>query len=168
MLPDRFVILIIGPGLTAAFLAAFRQQHALQRGLSLAVSAGLWVLSVLGLLYVLRHGIVVLRMGNWPAPYGIVLVADILSMVMVALTMTVAVAVILFSVRTVEKERQEHFYYPLFFILLMGVNGAFLTGDLFNLFVFFEILLIASFALLALGSKPGQLRETVKYLVINL
>jgi len=168
MLPDFLIILIIGPVLTAAFLAAFRQQHALQRGLSLAVSGGLWVLSVLGLLYVLRHGIVVLRMGNWPAPYGIVLVADILSMVMVALTMTVAVAVILFSVRTVERERQEHFYYPLFFILLMGVNGAFLTGDLFNLFVFFEILLIASFALLALGSEAGQLRETVKYLVINL
>ena len=103
-----------------------------------------------------------------PRHNGIILVADVLSMTMVVLTMTVAVAVVAFSLRTVEYAHQEHFYYPLFFILIMGVNGAFLTGDLFNLFVFFEVLLIASFALMALGSQPGQLRETVKYVVINL
>ena len=175
MPPDLFVLFIIGPVVVAALLAAFHTWDAFQRGVSLAASLGLWGLSVVGLLSLLQEGpssteggIVVLRMGNWAAPYGIILVADVLSMTMVVLTMTVGVAAVVFSLRTVEQEHQEHFYYPLFFILIMGVNGAFLTGDLFNLFVFFEILLIASFALLALGSQPGQLRETVKYVVINL
>ena len=146
MPPDLFVLFIIGPVVVAALLAAFHTWDAFQRGVSLAASLGLWGLSVVGLLSLLQEGpssteggIVVLRMGNWAAPYGIILVADVLSMTMVVLTMTVGVAAVVFSLRTVEQERQEHFYYPLFFILIMGVNGAFLTGDLFNLFVFFEI-----------------------------
>ena len=168
IIPDLFVLFVIGPVIAAAFLAALHKRDGVQRSVTLSVSLGLWGLSIFGLLYVLQNGIVVLKMGNWVAPYGIILVADVLSMVMVVLNMTIAVAVVAFSLRTVEQAHQEHFYYPLFFVLIMGVNGAFLTGDLFNLFVFFEILLIASFALLALGSQPGQLRETVKYLVINL
>ena len=168
MLHELFILFVIGPVVAAAVLAAFPQRPALQRLLSIITLGGLWLLSLLGLFYVWSNGIVVLRMGNWPAPFGIVLVADALSMTMVGLNMTIALAVGLFSLASIDPDRQEHFYFPLFFILLMGVNGAFLTGDLFNLFVFFEILLIASFALLVLGSEPGQLRETLKYLVINL
>lgn len=165
---EVFILFVILPLLTAVALVAMGKRHIWQQRLSLTVVALLWGFALYALGYVLRFGIVVLRMGNWQAPYGIVLVADVLSMTMVALTMTIALAVTLFSLPTVDAERQEHFYYPLFFILLMGVNGAFLTGDIFNLFVFFEILLIASYALMVLGSEPGQLRETVKYLVINL
>ena len=165
---DLFVLFVVGPLVTAALLATVTTRDAVQRMGSLAATFGLWLLSLAGLASILRDGIVVLRMGSWTAPFGIVLVADALSMTMVALTLTVALAVVAYSVRSVDPERQRHHYYPLFFILLMGVNGAFLTGDLFNLFVFFEILLIASFALLALGSQPGRLRETVKYLVLNL
>lgn len=168
MLPDLFILLVIGPVIAAALLAAFHTHDAFQRMVSLVVTAGLWLLSIAGLFTILQDGIVVLRMGDWAPPYGIILVADALSMTMVVLTSTIALAVVVYSRRSVEQDYQEHYYYPLFFILLMGVNGAFLTGDLFNLFVFFEILLIASFALLALGSKPGQLRETVKYVVLNL
>ncbi len=168
MLHELFILFVIGPVAAAAVLAAFPRRRALQRLLSVVVIGVLWLLSLVGLLYVWSSGIVVLRMGNWPAPFGIILVADVLSMTMVGLNMTIALAVSLFSLPSIDTERQDHFYFPLFFILLMGVNGAFLTGDLFNLFVFFEILLIASFALLVLGSEPGQLRETIKYLVINL
>ena len=168
MLHELFILFVIGPVVAAAVLAAFPRRRALQRLLSVAVIGVLWLLSLIGLFYVWSSGIVVLRMGNWPAPFGIILVADVLSMTMVGLNMTIALAVSLFSLASIDIERQDHFYFPLFFILLMGVNGAFLTGDLFNLFVFFEILLIASFALLVLGSEPGQLRETIKYLVINL
>jgi multicomponent Na+:H+ antiporter subunit D len=168
MLRQLFILFIILPVLTAVVLFAVGQHRVWQQRLSLAVVTALWGFSVYGLVYVVRSGIVVLRMGNWLPPYGIILVADALSMTMVALTMTIALAVTLFSLPTVDTGRQTYFYYPLFFILLMGVNGAFLTGDIFNLFVFFEILLIASYALMVLGSEAGQLRETVKYLVINL
>ena len=112
MAPDLFVLFIIGPVVTAALLAAFHKWDVFQRGVSLTVSLGLWGLSVVGLLSLLQdgqQGIVVLRMGNWAAPYGIILVADVLSMTMVVLTMTVAVAVVAFSLRTVEQEHQEHF-----------------------------------------------------------
>jgi multicomponent Na+:H+ antiporter subunit D len=168
MIHNLFILFIILPVLAAAALFALGRQRVRQRWLSLAVVTFLWGFALYGLVYVLRSGIVVLRMGEWLPPYGIVLVADALSMTMVALTMTIALAVTLFSLPTVDAGRQDYFYYPLFFILLMGVNGAFLTGDIFNLFVFFEILLIASYALMVLGSEAGQLRETVKYLVINL
>lgn len=168
MLHELFILFIIGPVVAAAALTAFPRWPALQRRLSVACIGGLWLLSLASLFYVWSSGIVVLRMGNWPPPFGIILVADALSMTMVGLNMTVALAVSLFSLASIDTQRQEHFYFPLFLILLMGVNGAFLTGDLFNLFVFFEIVLIASFALLVLGSEPGQLRETIKYLVLNL
>ena len=167
-MPQLFILFVILPVLTAAALFALGRRRVWQQWLSLAVVTLLWGFALYALVHVLRSGIVVLRMGDWLAPYGIILVADALSMTMVALTMTIALAVTLFSLPTVDAGRQDHFYYPLFFILLMGVNGAFLTGDIFNLFVFFEVLLIASYALMVLGSEPGQLRETVKYLVINL
>lgn len=168
MIHNLFILFIILPVLTAATLFALGRRRVWQQWLSLTVVVLLWGFALYGLSYVLRAGIVVLRMGDWLPPYGIILVADALSMTMVALTMTIALAVTLFSLPTVDMDRQDYFYYPLFFILLMGVNGAFLTGDIFNLFVFFEILLIASYALMVLGSDAAQLRETVKYLVINL
>lgn len=168
MIDNLFTLFVILPVLTAVVLFFLGPRRVWQQRVSLLVVTLLWGSAVFGLVHVLHTGIVVLRMGDWLPPYGIVLVADVLSMTMVALTMTIALAVTLFSLPTVDTERQDHFYYPLFFILLMGVNGAFLTGDIFNLFVFFEVLLIASYALMALGSEPGQLRETVKYLVLNL
>lgn len=168
MTDQLFILFVILPVLTAVALFVIGSRSAWQQRVSLTVVLLLWGFSLYGLVHVLRTGVVVLRMGHWPAPYGIVLVADILSMTMVAVTMTVALAVTFFSLPTVDRARQEHFYYPLFFILLMGVNGAFLTGDIFNLFVFFEVLLIASYALMALGSDADQLRETNKYVVLNL
>ena len=168
MIHNLFILFVILPVLSAVALFALGRHRLWQQRLSLTVVVLLWGFALYGLNDVLQTGIVVLRMGNWLPPYGIILVADALSMTMVALTMTIALAVTLFSLPTMDTSRQDYFYYPLFFILLMGVNGAFLTGDIFNLFVFFEILLIASYALMVLGSEAAQLRETVKYLVINL
>ncbi len=165
---ELFILFVMAPLFTAVVLFALGKHRITQRCISLGVVIGLWIFSIAALIHVLQNGIVVLRMGNWQAPYGIILVADVLGMTMVTLNMTIALAVTLFSLPTVDVKRQDHFYYPLFFILLMGVNGAFLTGDIFNLFVFFEILLIASYALMVLGSEPGQLRETLKYLFVNM
>ncbi len=165
---NLFILFVILPLLTALVLFFTQRNLLWQKRLSLASAFSLWLFSLCALRYVFHRGIVVLRMGNWPAPFGIILVADMLSMTMVVLSLTIALAVILFSLPTVDRSREEHFYYPLLFLQVMGINGAFLTGDIFNLFVFFEILLIASYALMVLGSEAEQLRETIKYLVINL
>jgi multicomponent K+:H+ antiporter subunit D len=106
------------------------------------------------------------RLGDWPAPFGIVLVLDRLSALMVLLTAVVALFSLLHAVQG--EDVAGTLYHSLFQLQLVGLNGAFLTGDLFNLFVFFEILLIASYCLLVHGSTAPRLRAGVHYVVLNL
>ena len=104
--------------------------------------------------------------GNWPVPYGIVLVADRLSALMAVLAGAVALAALLFALA-----RWQHagvYFHALFQLQLMGLYGAFLTADLFNLFVFFEVLLAASYALLLHGGGPERVRAGLHYIAINL
>ncbi len=104
--------------------------------------------------------------GNWAAPWGIVLVADRLSALMLALTAVLALVALAAAQRGWD-ERGTHFH-PLFQIQLMGVNGAFLTGDLFNLFVFFEVLLIASYGLLVHGDGAQRIGAGLRFVTLNL
>lgn len=113
-------------------------------------------------------GILVVQIGGWEAPIGITVVADLFSAIMLVLTALVSFAVVLFSLVNIDRQRVAYGYYPLVNVLIMGINGAFLTGDIFNLYVWFEVLLIASFVLLGLGGSAAQLQGTVKYVVINL
>jgi len=106
-------------------------------------------------------------LGNWRAPFGIVLVLDRLSAMMLLLTSVLALAVMTYAVVTGVDRKGWHFH-PLFQFQLLGLNGAFLTGDLFNLFVFFEVLLIASYGLLLHGQGAPRLKAGVQYVVINL
>lgn len=105
-------------------------------------------------------------LGNWPASFGIVLVADRLAAVMLVLTATLGCASLLFALAS--WHRAGSFFHPLFQLLLMGLNGAFLTGDLFNLFVFFEVLLAASYGLALHGSGRARVRASLHYIVLNL
>lgn len=114
------------------------------------------------------RGTVVHAMGSWPPPFGIILVADLLSSGMVLLGSSVAMVALCYSVGYVEEEGQRLAYHPLFHLLMMGIYGAFLTGDIFNLFVFFEILLISSYALVAFAGEDYQLEASLKYATINL
>jgi multicomponent Na+:H+ antiporter subunit D len=107
-------------------------------------------------------------MGSWSPPYGIILVADLLSSGMVLLSSGVALVALCYSVGYVEEEGQRLAYHPLFHLLMMGIYGALLTGDIFNLFVFFEILLISSYALVAFAGEDYQLEASLKYAAINL
>jgi multicomponent K+:H+ antiporter subunit D len=109
---------------------------------------------------------VVYPLGNWPAPFGIVLVLDRLAAGMLLLTAVIALPAYLYALRGWD-ERGPHFG-ALFQFQLMGVNGAFLTGDIFNLFVFFEVLLIASYGLLLHGGGRERLRAGLHYVVLNL
>jgi len=108
----------------------------------------------------------VYELGSWPAPFGIVLVLDRLSALMVLLTSIVGFLSLLHSLQRWDRRGKN--FHALFQFQLMGINGAFLTGDLFNLFVFFEILLIASFGLLLHGGGTGRIRSGVHYVVFNL
>lgn len=114
------------------------------------------------------EGTVVHAMGGWLPPFGIILVADLLSSGIVVLSSSVALVALCYSVGYVEDEGQRLAYHPLFHLLMMGIHGAFLTGDIFNLFVFFEILLISSYALVAFAGEDYQLEASLKYATINL
>lgn len=106
-------------------------------------------------------------LGNWRAPFGIVLVLDRLSAMMVLLTAVLAMVVLVYAISTGTDRKGWHFH-PLFQFQLLGLNGAFLTGDLFNLFVFFEVLLIASYGLMLHGQGGQRLKAGVQYVIINL
>jgi len=139
-----------------------------QRGLSVMGAIGLFAAAVALLVSVSQDGIQAVQMGNWPAPFGITLVADLLSAIMVVLAALVGLAVTIYSLASMDPRRETFGYYPLLHVLLMGVNGAFLTGDMFNLYVWFEVMLMASFVLLALGGQRHQLEGAFKYVTLNL
>ncbi len=108
----------------------------------------------------------VYALGDWPAPFGIVLVADRLSALMVLLAAVLAFAALAFSLARWHRAGPR--FHSLVQFMLMGLNGAFLTGDLFNLFVFFELLLAASYALTLHGSGTARVRASLHYIAINL
>lgn len=108
------------------------------------------------------------QMGRHPAPYGITLVIDQLSAIMLTITAVIGFVALVFSNATINVNRERFAYYPLVAFLIMGVNFAFLTGDLFSLYVAFEVMLMASFVLLTLGGERGQLEGGLKYVTLNL
>jgi multicomponent K+:H+ antiporter subunit D len=114
----------------------------------------------------LEHGVEVYALGGWVAPYGIVLVVDRLTALMLALNVSIALPVHVYSLA--RWDRVGVHYHSLLLFLLMGLNGAFLTGDLFNLFVFFEILLAASYGLLMHGSNAQRVKAGLHYVAVNL
>jgi multicomponent Na+:H+ antiporter subunit D len=159
---------ILIPLTTAVLLALAWRHRSAQRIISVAGCGVLLVAATVLLLRVSRDGILVSQAGNWPAPFGISLVADLFSTIMVALAALMGSAVAVYSLASIDRPREYFGYHPLFHILLMGVCGAFVTGDLFNLFVWFEVLLIASFALMALGGERNQIEGSIKYVTLNL
>lgn len=110
----------------------------------------------------------VTQVGGWAAPFGISLVADGLSAIMLALTALLTTLTVAYSIGSVGAARERFGYYPLLLLLLFGCSGAFLTGDLFNLYVWFEVLLVASFGLMTLGGERRQLEGGLKYVALNL
>lgn len=162
------ILPILIPLLTAATSLLFWRRRRLQRWWGVIGMAALCG-AALGLLFSVYHGgIQAVQIGDWPAPFGITLVADLLSAIMVVLAALIGLAVAVYSLADIEAPREAFGYYPLLHILLMGVCGAFLTGDIFNLYVWFEVMLIASFVLLALGGERAQIEGAIKYVTLNL
>lgn len=159
---------ILIPFLTAVAALLAWQQRRLQRVLGVVGAAGLLGAAVGLLVSVAQNGIQVVQIGHWPAPFGITLVADLFSAIMVGLAGLMGLLVAIYSLASMDARREAFGYYPLLHILLVGVCGAFLTGDMFNLYVWFEVMLIASFVLLALGGERAQLEGAIKYVTLNL
>lgn len=172
-LDHLMIVPVVAPLIAAAMLLPIdERRHKVKAAVSVATVAGCLVVA-----FVLLHQAtvaddlaiprtVVYRLGNWPAPFGIVLVLDRLSALMLVLTSTLAIATLVFSLAT--WDRAGSHFHSLFLFLVTGLNGAFLTGDLFNLFVFFEILLAASYGLLLHGSGRARVRTGLHYIAINL
>jgi multicomponent Na+:H+ antiporter subunit D len=144
--------------------AAPRWQHIV----AIAGTSALAVAAVVLLVGVERDGILVVQAGGWAAPFGITLVADRLGAAMVMVTAVIGLSTVVFAAGEVDESRMRFGFAPLVQVLLAGVCGAFLTGDVFNLYVWFEVMLIASFALLAIGGGREQLDGALKYVALNL
>jgi len=164
---NTLIILPILLPLCATGLMLILPWRRVQIGLNLLSCAALFAAGIFLLIRVLDGGIVAVQLGNWPAPFGITFVADTLSAVMITITGLTSLLVAIYGLADIERDYVTHWFYPLYQVLLMGVCGAFLTGDIFNLFVWFEVMLMSSFVLLALGGKRNQLEGGMKYLVMN-
>ncbi|MER2058446.1 MAG: Na+/H+ antiporter subunit D [Niallia sp.] len=161
-----FPILI--PLLMGIILIFFYKKIILQRIFSLLSTGASIVVSICMIEKIKNEGIQTVNLSNWDAPFGITIVSDMLSALLVLTTNIIAFCVLLYSFKGIDRERENYFYYAMIQFLLVGVTGAFSTGDIFNLFVFFEVMLMASYVLLVLGNTKIQLRETVKYIIVNV
>lgn len=163
---------IIAPVLIHLFTAllqlVFWRKTLTHRVLSIVGSLLGFVVSVNLFVKVFYGEILIMNAANWAAPFGIVFVADTFSTTLVLLTSIVALAVSLFSAVGVGRARMLYGYFPIFHFLIMGLSGAFLTGDIFNMYVWFEVVIISSFVLLTLGGRKAQLEGAVKYMALNI
>ena len=162
------IVPVVLPALVAALMVlVMRGQLALQRIASVAAVVALNAVALTLLWSASTHGPEAYFLGDWPAPFGIVLVLDRLSAMMVVLLSLLALLVVLYAIGSGWDTHGAHFH-PLLMFLLMGVGGAFLTGDAFNLFVFFEVLLIASYGLMIHGGGEARTRAGIQYIAFNL
>lgn len=168
MIENLIILPVIAQLFIAIFLLIFGRSTGIQRVVSalgslLVLVAAIWLFA-----RVWNDGIYIMNAANWKAPFGIVFVADVFSSTMVLLASIAGLAVSVFATAAVSRQRAQYGFFPVFHFLLMGLNGAFLTGDIFNLYVWFEVIIISSFVLLTLGGRKGQIEGAVKYMAMNI
>lgn len=166
---DRFIVLPLIIPLTTAIIAMIAPGRVARRwvvrtGLTLNL-----IVSVLMFNIILRdETVLVTNAGGWPAPYGITLAVDELGALMLSITAILALGVGVFGDITIDVTRERFGFLPILNFMLMGINLAFITGDIFNLYVAFEVMLTGSFGLLLLGDRDNQIKGGIKYMIINL
>ena len=174
ILQHLVVLPVVVPLLSAAIMVLLPEERRTARVVLALVSVLIQLLIGAALLYLTSdaapfiwpEGVGVYAIGNWAAPFGIVLVVDRLSAVMVTLGAVVSFATLVYSIARWDRPAQP--FHSLFQLLTMGLNGAFLTGDLFNLFVFFEVLLASSYGLVLRGVGAERVRTGMHYIAVNL
>ena len=165
-------VVVLVPLVAAALALAVPGHRALQRGITLVALAASSVLGIVLMFVVDRVGPLIMQVGGWAAPYGISLVVDRVSALMLAVSAVVLLAVFLFSIgqglADGDEETPVSIYYPTYLVLGAGVFNAFIAGDLFNLYVGFEILLVSSYVLITLGGTAPRIRAGVTYVIVSL
>ncbi len=162
------ILPVILPLIIGFIILIIKDTHIkLKRFISIISVIALIIISLLSFNETLNEGILVYTLGNWQAPFGIVLVVDQLSIIMVLVTSLLALGALWYA-SSENIDSKGAYFHPLFQLQLFGINGAFLTGDIFNLFVFFEILLLASYSLLLHGQGEGRVKAGLHYVIINL
>lgn len=171
LIDHMIVVPILLPLVSGALMLLFdERRRGLKAGIGIATTIALLTVSIVLLrqadLMDTGPGVGTYQLGNWPAPFGIVLVLDRLSALMLVLTSVLGIAALLYSLARWHRAGPR--FHTIFQLQLMGLNGAFLTGDLFNLFVFFEVLLAASYGLVLHGDGTARVRAGLAYIAINL
>ena len=166
---NNFLLLpIIIPFFFGMILMFGQKNLKYQRSFAL-LGIGLALASAVSLLFKVKSdGIQKVTFGNWPVPFGITMVSDMVSALLVTTTLLITFFIVWYGFGLITKERERFFYYPGIMFILTGVNGAFTTGDIFNLFVFFEVLLMSSYLLIVLGGEKQQFMGSIKYILINV
>lgn len=158
---------VVVPLLTAALCVATHRSRVAQQFIGVAGALVLFGVSIALMIEVWLNGPMAMAVAGWKAPLGIVLVGDTLAAIMVLITGLLAAAIAIYALADLEPSAQRGFF-AIYHVLLAGACGAFLTADLFNLFVWFEVLLTSSFVLLVLGRSPAQLEGALKYVFLNM
>ncbi|NBC83542.1 MAG: Na+/H+ antiporter subunit D [Bacteroidetes bacterium] len=159
---------ILLPLLFAIVTAMLRKQITALKWSALIFAVALVVLNGIIIDKVSQFDYLVVQVGNWEFPHGITLAVDRLSAVMLFISSTIVLFVIIYSWHTMTTEYFKNYYLTFVFALLMGVNGAFTTSDLFNLYVWYEVMIMSSFVLITLGNTKEQLTGAVKYVTMNI
>src|SRR5690625_1256688 len=162
------VLPMVLPLTVGVLLIFFRANILLQRWttfMMFIVNSGI---SFLILNQIQSTGVIRLDFGEWLPPFGILFVADSFATILVLTTNIVSAICILYAMKTIGEKREQLFFYSFVCFLVAGVNGSFLTGDIFNLFVTFEVMLLASYVLIILGGTKRQFKESFKYIAINV
>lgn len=162
------VMPIFIPLLFAAITIFFKNKTAIQRQITLWANIIVLFISAYNVYAVSIHKGLVLEMGNWISPFGITLTLDGLNSLLVLTSSVVFLATLFYSFKTIDETRENSFFYTGFLLIMVGINGAFTTGDIFNLFVFYEILLMASYLLLLVGISKEQLKASISYVLMNV
>jgi multicomponent Na+:H+ antiporter subunit D len=165
---NSIVLFLLVPFVTALAQAMLNGRPRAERAIGVASTVGLAVWSFVVLGEVDANGIQVSMMGGHAAPYGISFVADRLACIMLCLSTSVGAVALVYSLSTVTEAQEKYFFHPLSQIALLGVNWSFLTGDLFNMFVAYEVMLIGSYGVMMVGASRAQVRQTLMYVAVNL
>lgn len=158
---------IIIPIIAGMIMVIFRNKIILHRFLSVFAMVAVGICTFWLILQIDQRGIQTLQLGGWKAPFGVSMVADMFAAILILTTCVVALCCLLYAFHSIGPERENFYFYPLFMFLITGVIGSFMTGDIFNLFVCFEVMLVSSYVLISLGGTGIQLRESIKYILIN-
>ncbi|CAM2863655.1 proton-conducting transporter membrane subunit [Rariglobus hedericola] len=159
---------VVAPIVAALLLLLFPRPSFARRGFTALVLTALLGLALWMVVHVMENGPLVLRVGGWLTPYGIVLVGDTLAAIMLCLSSFTALACVLYGFAETAAADEHPMRLPLMLFLLAGIDLSFVTGDLFNLFVAFEVMLLSSYALLTLEATARESRGALPYLTLNL